>query len=160
MDIVIDTNVLVAGLLSPFGVCGEIVRMVSSGELTLLFDARILSEYDEVLRRPRFGFEEDKIAAFLDYIVYHGQVIAPSPLTHSLFDPDDEPFLEVTLSSQAVCLVTGNQKHFPVERCKGANVFSPDEFLNFLKKQQAQAAKKRVTKPKRSTRTHKRPHTG
>ena len=156
MDIVIDTNVLVAGLLSPFGSCGEIVRMVSAGELMLSFDARILSEYNEVLLRPRFGFEEDKIAAFLDYIVYHGQVIAPSPLTHSLPDPDDEPFLEVTLASQAVCLVTGNQKHFPAERCKGAKIVSPNEFLIFFKKQQA--AKNRITK--RSTRMRKRPRAG
>ena len=154
MDIVIDTNVLVAGLLSPFGSCGEIVRMVSAGELTLSFDARILSEYNEVLRRPRFGFEEDKIAAFLDYIVYHGQVIAPSPLTHSLPDPDDEPFLEVTLASQAVFLVTGNQKHFPAERCREANVISPDEFLSFFQSQQTE----KQCIPKRSTRTRKEPH--
>ncbi|MDP2755681.1 MAG: putative toxin-antitoxin system toxin component, PIN family, partial [Nitrospirota bacterium] len=70
MNIVLDTNVLVAGLLSPFGPCGEIVRMVSSGELILLFDARILSEYDEVLRRPKFKFEEEKVVALLYYIVY------------------------------------------------------------------------------------------
>ena len=54
MKIVLDTNVLAAGLLSPFGPCGEIVRMVSSGELTLSFDARILMEYEEVLARPKF----------------------------------------------------------------------------------------------------------
>jgi uncharacterized protein len=72
MNVVIDTNVLVAGLLAPFGACGEIVRMISSGELTLSFDARILSEYHEVLRRPKFHFEEEKVAALLDYIVYRG----------------------------------------------------------------------------------------
>ena len=133
MEIVIDTNVLVAGLLSPFGACGEIVRMVSSGELTLSFDARIISEYNEVLRRPRFGFEEEKVATLLDYIVYRGQAVAPSPLSHSLPDTDDEPFLEVTLASQSVCLVTGNQKHFPTERCQGAKIMSPNEFLIFFK---------------------------
>ena len=133
MEIVIDTNVLVAGLLSPFGACGEIVRMVSSGELTLSFDARIISEYNEVLRRPRFGFEEEKVATLLDYIVYRGQAIAPSPLSHSRPDTDDEPFLEVTLASQSVCLVTGNQKHFPTERCQGAKIMSPNEFLIFFK---------------------------
>ena len=153
MDIVIDTNVLVAGLLSPFGACGEIVRMVSGGKLSLSFDARILSEYNEVLRRPRFGFEEEKIAALLDYIVYSGQAVAPSPLSHSLPDPDDTPFLEVTLASQAVCLVTGNQKHFPAARCQGAKVLSPSEFLNFFKNQQAQ--KKHPIK--RSIRTRKKP---
>lgn len=56
MNIVLDTNVLVAGLLSPFGTCGEIVRMVSSGELRLSFDARIFTEYEEVLNRPKFKF--------------------------------------------------------------------------------------------------------
>ena len=144
MDIVIDTNVLVAGLLSPFGACGGIVRMVSAGELTLSFDARILSEYNEVLRRPRFGFEEEKATALLDYIVYRGRAVAPSPLSHSLPDPDDEPFLEVTLASQSVCLVTGNLKHFPTGRCQGAKVISPNEFIIFFKNQQTK--KKRTKK--------------
>jgi len=156
MNIVIDTNVLVAGLLSPFGACGEIVRMVSAGELTLSFDARILSEYKEVLRRPRFGFEAEKVAAFLDYIVYRGRAVASSPLSHSLPDPDDEPFLECTLASQSVCLVTGNQKHFPAERCQGAKVISPHEFLIFFRNQQAE--KKHTAK--RSTRTRKKPRAG
>jgi uncharacterized protein len=153
MDIVLDTNVLVAGLLSPFGACGEIVRMVSAGELALSFDARILSEYQEVLRRPKFGFEEEKVATLIDYIVFRGQAIAPSPLPHSLPDTDDEPFLEVTLASQAVCLVTGNQRHFPADRWQGAKVISPNEFLIFYKNKQAE--KKRITK--RSTRTRKKP---
>jgi len=135
MEIVIDTNVLVAGLLSPFGACGEILRMVSAGELMLPYDARILSEYNEVLRRPKFGFEAEKVAALLDYIVYRGRAVAPSPLSQSLPDPDDEPFLEVALASRAVCLVTGNQKHFPAERCQDAHVISPDEFLIFFKNQ-------------------------
>ena len=156
MDIVIDNNVLVAGLISPFGACGEIVRMISAGELTLSFDARILSEYNEVLRRPGFGFEEDKIATFLGYIVYRGRAVASSPLTHSLPDPDDELFLEVTLASQAVCLVTGNQKHFPAERCESANVISPNDFLIFFKNQK----RKKASITKRSTQTRKKPRAG
>jgi uncharacterized protein len=153
MDIVADTNVLVAGLLSPFGACGEIVRMVSAGELRLSFDARILSEYSEVLRRPKFGFDKEKVAAFLDYIVYRGRAVASSPLLGSLPDPDDEPFLEVALASRAESLVTGNQKHFPAERCQGTKVISPDQFLIFYRNQQAK--RKRITK--RAPRTRKKP---
>jgi uncharacterized protein len=156
MDLVIDTNVLVAGLLSPFGACGEIVRMISSGELTLSFDARILLEYNEVLRRPRFMFEEEKGASLLDYIMYRGQTLASSPLNHSLPDPDDEPFLEVALASQAACLVTGNQKHFPAKLRQGTKVLSPKEFIIFYKNQQ-----KRIEgKTKLSTRRRKKPHPG
>lgn len=135
MNVVIDTNVMVAGLLSPFGTCGEIVRMISSGELMLCFDARILSEYNEVLLRPKFKFEETKVAALLDYIVHSGRTVAPSPLTSSLPDADDEPFLEIAIAGRAVCIVTGNQNHFPSKLCQGIKVLSPGEFVSFYKKQ-------------------------
>ena len=136
MKIVLDTNVLVAGLLSPFGSCAQVVRMVSSGDLTLCFDARILSEYDEVLRRPKFQFRVDRIVALLDYIEHSGALVSSSPLPDSLPDPGDQPFLEVAVAGQAICLVTGNHVHFPAEQCHAVKVLSPSEFLTFYRKQQ------------------------
>ena len=133
MNIVLDTNVLVAGLLSPFGPCGQIVRMVSSSELTLSFDARILTEYEEVLDRPKFKFEKDKVASLLDHILHRGFMVSSSPLSHSLPDLDDEPFLEVAIAAQAICIVTGNQIHFPAELCQSIKVFAPADFLVFYK---------------------------
>jgi putative PIN family toxin of toxin-antitoxin system len=156
MNIVLDTNVLVAGLLSPFGACGEFVLMVSSGEITLSFNARILAEYDEVLRCPKFNFEEEKVTALLDYISHQGQTVATSPLAYSLPDPDDETFLETAMASQAACLVTGNQNHFPAGLCHEIMVYSPREFLNFYKEQKK--LEKRAAR--RSTRTRKKPRTG
>jgi putative PIN family toxin of toxin-antitoxin system len=150
MKVVLDTNVLVAGLLSPFGVCGEIIRMVSSGELILSLDARILSEYAEVLHRPKFKFEKEKVAALLDYIAYRGQTTAPSPLSIPLPDSDDEAFLGVAISGQAACLITGNKIHFPAELCRKIRVLSPKEFLIFYKKQQR-------SKTKRTPMTRKKP---
>ena len=135
MNIVLDTNVLVAGLLTPFGSCGEIVRMVSSGELTLSLDARILTEYQEVLDRPKFKFDKDKIAALLDHIEHRGVIVASSPLPQPLPDIDDEPFLEVAIATRSICIVTGNQVHFPTELCQGVMVLSPSDFLVFYKKQ-------------------------
>ncbi len=155
MNIVLDTNVLVAGLLSPFGACGEIVLMVSSGELTLSLNARILAEYDEVLRRPKFNFENEKVKVLLDYIVHRGQTVASSPLVNSLPDPDDETFLATAIASQAACLITGNQSHFPAELCHATVIYSPREFLTFYKKQKK--AGKRIG---RSTRTRKKPRAG
>lgn len=133
MNIVLDTNVLVAGLLTPFGTCGEIVRMVSSGELVLLLDARIISEYREVLGRPKFQFDQDKVDVFLEYAEYRGVTIASSPLLDSLPDPDDEPFLEIAIAGRARCVITGNRNHFPTELRHGIEIFSPAEFLTFYK---------------------------
>lgn len=138
MKIVLDTNVLVAGLLSPFGPCAKIVRMLSSGDLTLYLDSRILSEYNEVLRRSKFRFQIDKVVALLDYIENQGHIVASSPLSDLLPDSGDEPFLEVAVAGQAVCLVTGNQAHFPPKQCQGIKVLSPSDFLTFYRRQQKQ----------------------
>jgi putative PIN family toxin of toxin-antitoxin system len=134
MRIVLDTNVLVSGLLSPFGPPAEIVRMVSSGELTLCLDARLLSEYADVLRHPRFQFDEDKVAALLDQIEHDGLLVAPGPLPESLPDPDDEPFLAVAIAGDAECLVTGNLDHFPARLRQGVRILSPAGFLKFYRK--------------------------
>ncbi|GAB6112386.1 putative toxin-antitoxin system toxin component, PIN family [Desulfomicrobium salsuginis] len=130
MIIVIDTNVLVAGLLSPFGPCGDIVRLASAGKLRLALDARILSEYREVLLRPKFRFNPDKIASLLDQLGHRGLYVAPSPLSASLPDPDDEAFLEVALAADAACLITGNLAHFPAKVCAEMPVLSPGDFLH------------------------------
>jgi putative PIN family toxin of toxin-antitoxin system len=129
MKIVLDTNVLVAGLLSPFGPCGAIMRMVSSGNLILCIDARVLSEYREVLERPKFSFDHDKIATILDYIERNGWIVASTPLSSPLPDPDDEPFLEIAVSGGADYLVTGITAHFPPELRQEVHVVSPGDFL-------------------------------
>jgi predicted nucleic acid-binding protein len=127
--IALDTNVLVAGLLSPFGHPGEIVRMVSSGELTLCLDARILTEYDEVLRRPRFGFDGGDVATLLDFVRRRGTMVAAAPLDLSLPDAGDRPFVEVALGSGTTHLVTGNLVHYPAASCCGLVVVLPADFV-------------------------------
>ena len=133
MKVVIDTNVLVSGLLTPFSNCGEIVRMVASGSLQLVFDARITCEYAEVLARPKFGFESAAVDALLSFIQSNGIVASGNPLPESLPDPFDDVFLEVAIASNAELLVTGNLRHFPPDCRQGVRVVSPAEFLQLVR---------------------------
>ena len=133
MNIVLDTNVLVSGLLTPFGPSGEIVRMISAGLLTLMVDARILSEYREVLHRPKFQFNHDQINDLLDYIRLSSRIVSAVPLKKPLPDPDDEPFLEIAVSAKAACLITGNRVHFPKKSCQGVKIVSPSEFIDLYR---------------------------
>jgi len=133
LRIVLDTNVLVSGLLSPFGPPGEIVRWVSSGAIVLCLDARLLAEYEEVLARPRFGFDADAVAALLDFVVVRGEMVASEPLRLRLPDPDDEAFLEVAVAGAADALVTGNLDHFPADRRVRVAVLSPAAFVEALR---------------------------
>ena len=134
MRIVMDTNVLVSGMLTPFGVCGEIIRMLTSTYITLCVDSRILFEYEDVLRRPHFQIEHNMIDVVLDHIENTSEAHSTMPLSGSLPDTDDNQFLEVAISASVDCLVTGNLKHFPPRSRCGVAVLSPREFLDTVRK--------------------------
>lgn len=139
MRIVLDTNVVVSGLLRPYGAPAQIVRLVAGGDVVLAYDSRILGEYREVLRRPKFGFDGERVAALLAQIRADGVVVAASPLPVRLPDPDDEPFLEVALASGARCLVTGNLKHYPRAKREGVDVLNPRSFVELYRSEAADA---------------------
>lgn len=127
-----DTNVLVSGLLTPFGLCGRIISLVTSGDLRLCVDARILVEYEEVLKRPKFKIDPVLIETLLDFIESTAEAYSTALLKKSLPDPDDNMFLEVAIASQSAYLTTGNLKHFPKKLCCGVNVISPRDLIELL----------------------------
>lgn len=134
MRIVLDTNVIVSGFLSPYHAPGAIVQMVSDLTLRLCYDARVFSEYEEVLARHKFSFNPEKVEAFLEQVKVRGERAVARPLSKSLPDQTDQMFLEVALAGKAECLVTGNLRHFPKALCQGMGVFSPPDFLDFYRK--------------------------
>jgi putative PIN family toxin of toxin-antitoxin system len=134
MTIVLDTNVLVSGLLKPYSSPAAILRLVVEGTVQLAYDLRILSEYLEVLKRPKFGFEKEGVDWFLALVEQEGLLVVGEPLKFHLPDPDDEPFLEVALSAKAAALVTGNKRHFPRRFFARVKILSPPEFLETYRK--------------------------
>ena len=130
MNVVPDTNVLVSGLISPFGPAADIMRLLAAGAIRACYDPRILGEYREVLARPAFGFAPEPIEALLDQIKADGVLVTAPPLATHLPDPDDEVFLAVAITAGATCLVTGNLRHFPEESRQGLPVVSPRRFLD------------------------------
>ena len=132
MRIVLDTNVLVSALLSPNGAPAAVLRLVLAGQVVLCFDARVLSEYREVLCRPKFDFDVRLVESLLEFLESEGELIISVPLTVSLPDPDDAMFLEVAAAAGTDYLVTGNLRHFPSQECRGMSVVPPREFLEFV----------------------------
>lgn len=132
MKVVLDTNVLVSALLAPHGPAARVLDAVLAGLLGLVFDDRILHEYDEVLRRERFGFTAEDVKALLDFIRSEGQAVVAPPLKLALPDPDDLMFVEVAAAGRADAIVTGNKKHFPAGCRGGIPVISPAEVLSLL----------------------------
>lgn len=129
MNIVLDTNVLISGLLIPEGKPGQIVQLVAAGYIKLCYDSRIIAEYFNVMSRKKFGFNKDDIQDLLLQIKHEGILITPKPIDLELPDEEDKKFIEVALSSNAKYIVTGNTKHFPKNSYKNIKIITPAEFI-------------------------------
>jgi putative PIN family toxin of toxin-antitoxin system len=133
MIVVVDTNVLVSGVLKPYSPAASILRMVVEGVIQPAYDLRILAEYREVLSRPKFNFGSEIVNPLLDQIEEEGFLISASPLKSPLPDPADEPFLEVAVTAAAAALITGNRRHFPRGSSGAVKILSPSEFLEMFR---------------------------
>ena len=129
---VIDTNVLVSALISSHDDAAtvRVITKVLTGEVIPLYSTEIIREYNEALRRPKFGFDESLIKVLLDAFEKFGVLIYPSDSGEILPDMKDLPFYEVVLECKdnSAYLVAGNIKHFPLKPF----IVTPAQFLELL----------------------------
>ncbi len=137
MKIVLDTKVLLSGLLKPFGPPARVLKVVSGRQVELLVDDRVMLECQDVLTRSRFHLEQQAVEAVLDFMVCSAHHVAAAAQPVNLPDPDDLPFLEVAITGTADALVTGHANPFPLSACGGVPVLSPQGFLAAWQRQQA-----------------------
>jgi putative PIN family toxin of toxin-antitoxin system len=112
IEAIIDTNVLVSGLLSSSGNCGIIIEMLIDGKILAIYSDNILAEYREVLLREKFAFTRDEVDDLLALITTFGKKVTPVATAISLPDENDRIFVDAQKASGAV-IITGNIKHFP-----------------------------------------------
>lgn len=125
MKIVLDTNVLVSALINPKGIPSKILNLILNERLIILYDSRIIREYEIVLSRKKFRFQKEMIDPLIDFIKHEGDFIAAEPLATKFSDEDDKMFLEVAKTGNAKYLITGNIIHFPKEKL----IITPKEFI-------------------------------
>jgi putative PIN family toxin of toxin-antitoxin system len=127
MNVVLDTNILVSALLSAHGNPAKIIRLIPDSKIELCFNAEILSEYHEVVNRPKFAFFALKIEELLAMIYKYGDMILADKSNVALIDESDRVFYDVAKTCGAY-LVTGNLKHYPTEPF----IMSPADFLSMF----------------------------
>ena len=72
---VLDTNILVSGLLSAKGNPARIINAFRDKQFNLFYNAEIAAEYRDVLFRNRLGFRVEDINALLESIYIFGLTV-------------------------------------------------------------------------------------
>lgn len=132
MRVVIDTNVLIAGLRSATGASFQVLQRLGSQAFTPCVSVPLILEYEAVAKRQsrELGLSFGEIDDVLDYIC---SIAEP----HSIFylwrpflaDPRDDLVLELAVEAAATCIVTHNLRDFAGIEKFGLDAISPGAFL-------------------------------
>jgi putative PIN family toxin of toxin-antitoxin system len=139
--VVLDTNVLVSGVLRPLSVPARVLTLIHEGQIRPVVDPRILEEYVAVLCRPRLNIPMPvatellrRFADVAEHVTITAEVVSRVDRL-ALPDPDDRPFMEVALSAGASAIVTGNTSHFPAGALEPVRVLTPRQLVDEVRAQ-------------------------
>lgn len=139
--VVVDTNVLVSGLISPEGFPAKIIDFWQERKYILVTSKAILQEMERVLNYPRisrkYQIGKEIIADYLRGFSVFAEVCRPTKRVFIIRnDPHDNKFIEAAVNGKADLIVSGDHHLLDLKEYQGIKIFTAKEFLEELKKEQ------------------------
>jgi putative PIN family toxin of toxin-antitoxin system len=131
LRVVLDTNVVVSGLLHQKGAPAAILDAATSKQFRCYISESLLDEYREVLTREYLRLDQRRAARFVGNVREVAIVVVPRKKVAVARDPDDDRVMECALEAGADFIVTGNIRDFPAQ-FHGVRVITPRDFLFVL----------------------------
>ena len=139
MRVVLDTNVLLSGLLW-HGTPHTLIERVREGTLFLISSPALLAELAEVIARSEFEIilarsntSRERSLAELRALA---EVNDPAPLTTPVCrDPDDDAVLALAIAAHADLIVSGDRDLLDLRRFQDIAIVTPAEALRRIEAQ-------------------------
>lgn len=131
--IVLDTNILIAALMSRRGASFKLLSLIGQGQFETVVSVPLVLEYEAVAKRlsgDKIALSPEMIDDVLDYLC-HVSIHQPiyylwRPL---LKDPQDDQVLEVAMNAQADAIITFNIRDFAGAYQHDVAIIDPKTFL-------------------------------
>ena len=131
MRVVLDTNVFVSMALG--GQVGQINDAWKANKFTLIVSDAILSEYQDVLSRPRLHLSADIVAVVMERAHHQAEMVMPTESIHAVSaDPTDDKFLEAAMAGKAIYVVSGDSHLLQLKAFRGISIITAREFVERL----------------------------
>lgn len=136
MRLVIDTNVLLSGLLW-HGAPHRLIEGVRSGEAVLVTSPALLAELANVLARTKFATilarTERTPQGVLEDVHRMSEIVTPLPLAVPVCrDPDDDVVLATASAAQANAIVSGDDDLLSLKRFEGIVILNPAQAVQMI----------------------------
>lgn len=133
--IVLDTNVLYAGLYSASGKSHQLLRAIADGRVRIVLSTPLLFEYEEVLKRNQavLSLSDAQVEVVLDNLCALADFQAIYFLWRPrLPDANDDMVLELAVAAQVPRIVSFNARDFRPASQFGIEVVTPKIMLEEL----------------------------
>jgi putative PIN family toxin of toxin-antitoxin system len=139
LHVVIDTNVIVSGILSRKGAPVELLKAWRERRFLLLTSSAIVAEVRAVLQYPRirkkYPLSNDDIEQTImllehDALLVKGDANVAGSVPD---DPKDEMFLACALDGTADVIVSGDHHLLDLESYRDIQIMTPRQFLDQLR---------------------------
>jgi predicted nucleic acid-binding protein len=130
--VVLDSNVVVAGLRSRRGASFQVLRLLRVGRFRVAISVPLALEYEAVLVRhaAELGLTRDEAIGLVDFLCAVGVRTAVHFLWRpALRDPGDEFILELAVTAGCEGIVTHNVRDFAGARSFQVWIATPSDFL-------------------------------
>lgn len=133
--VVLDTNILAAGLRSRNSASFAILKLVADRRLRPLVTTALFLEYEEVLSRPEQQQASGLSVLQINQLLAEFAALSKPVEVHFLWrpqltDPKDEMVLEAAVNGRADALITHNVRDFVIPaRLFDISVLRPGDFL-------------------------------
>ena len=136
MRVVIDTGVLVSGLIRPRGTTGEVLLALRDGKFTVLYSNETIMEIIDVLGRDKFRLKyhilPGDVSALINLIRLRGEAVIPKQRVADCRDPKDDKYLDVALAGEVDYLISGDLDLVSMNPYRSIPIITPAEFLAMI----------------------------
>ena len=130
--VVLDTNIMVSMALG--GQVGEINDEWRAGNFQLIVSEEIVSEYLEVLQRPKLNLKARTVAVIIARVYRKAEFVSPKEqIAHIQPDPKDDKFLEAAIAGKVDFIVSGDKHLLNLKEFRSIPIITGREFLDWLK---------------------------
>jgi putative PIN family toxin of toxin-antitoxin system len=130
---VLDTNTLLSALFNENSTPGIALKKARQNG-TLLVSAETASEYFTVFSRNKFEryVSLETRIAFIENIISNALYVEPVVKVAVCRDPKDNKFLELAVTAEASCIISGDQDLLMLNPFNGIPIVTAAEFLELF----------------------------
>lgn len=131
--VVMDTNVLISGIIQSKGYPCKIVTTWEKGELILITSPAMINEAEKVLNYPRikvrYKLNDDEIKQTIVNLLRYSILINNPPLLNVIKDdPDDNVILSTAIEGKADYIISGDSHLLVLKNYKDIEIITPKRF--------------------------------